>query len=224
MPTNKKMKKLLKASEAASHTDTQHVVLSVYAEGRVHASGTDDLVTGLIGDEELFSKVKTCIRSKVTEQPVGYATTHELAYAPLPCSPFSADWKEQGNGIIRGVLSAMLVTAGYGRGKGDRKLGVGPAPVGWPTGIDWAEFKGSTRSGLKVAAVTDIIVSMFQAAGLSPETHVKPTGEATRMTEAAAEDIFEDIIEEFVVQVAPQTNGENAKKCSGGLKRKFGSV
>ena len=184
------------------------------------ASGTDNLVTGLIGDEELFSKIKTCIISKVTEQPVGYATTHELAYAPLPCSPFSADWKEQGNGIIRGVLSAMLVTAGYGKGKGDRKLGVGPAPVGWPAGIDWAEFKGSTISGLKVGAVTDIIVSMFQAAGLSSETHVKPTGEPTEMTE----DVAEDIIEEFVVQVAPQTNLENAKKCSGGLKRKFGSV
>ena len=50
MPTNKNMKKLLKASEAASHTDTQHLVLSVSAEGRVHASGTDNLVTGIIGD------------------------------------------------------------------------------------------------------------------------------------------------------------------------------
>ena len=48
MPTNKNMKKLLKASEAACHTGPQHVVLSVSAEGRVHASGTDNLLTGTI--------------------------------------------------------------------------------------------------------------------------------------------------------------------------------
>ena len=145
---------------------------------------------------------------------------YELAYAPLPCSPFSAEWKEQGNGIIRGVLSAMLVTAGYGRGKGDRKLGVAPAPVGWPASVSWANYKGSTRSGLKVSEVTEIIVSMLQAAGLSPETHVKPSVEleAPEMTEADAE----EFIEEFVVEVASETK-EN-KKCSGGLKRKFGSV
>ena len=216
MPTNKNMKNLLKASEAACHSDTQHLVLSVTADGQVHASGTDNLVTGIIEDAELFSKIKDCIRSKVTEQFVGYATTHELAYAPLPCSPLSAEWKEQGNGDIRGVLSAMLVTAGFGRGKGDRKLGVGPAPLGWPAGVSWANFKGSTRSGLKVAEVTDIIVSMLQAAGLSPDTHVKPTEEAiAEMTE-------EDVVEELMVEVASPT--KETKKCSGRLKRKFGSV
>ena len=68
----------------------------------------------------------------------------------------------------------MLVCAGYGRGKGDKKLGVGPAPVGWPAQADWPNFKGSTRSGLKITEVTRIIISMFQAAGFSTETHVKP--------------------------------------------------
>ena len=41
----------------------------------------------------MFTKIKNCIRSNVTVQPVVYTTTHELAYAPLPCSPSSADWK-----------------------------------------------------------------------------------------------------------------------------------
>ena len=38
MLTNKTIKKLLKASEAACRTDTQHIILSVSAEGRVHAN------------------------------------------------------------------------------------------------------------------------------------------------------------------------------------------
>ena len=40
-------------SEALCHTATQHIVLSVSAEGKVHAAGTDILVTGLVGDVEL---------------------------------------------------------------------------------------------------------------------------------------------------------------------------
>ena len=44
-----------------------------------------------------------------------------------------------GDGGIIGESSAMLVTARYGRSKGDRKLGVGTAWVGWPAGIGWVQ-------------------------------------------------------------------------------------
>ena len=39
--------------------------------------------------------------------------------------------------LIRGVLTAMLVTEQYGRGKVDHKVGVGSAPVGWPAETAW---------------------------------------------------------------------------------------
>ena len=65
--------------------------------------------------------------------------------------------------MIRVILIDMLSTAGFGRGKEARKLGVGLPLVGWPTGIEWSNFKGSARSGLKIAAVTDIIISILQA-------------------------------------------------------------
>ena len=38
--------------------------------------------------------------------------------------------------------------------------------------LEWSNFKWSTRSGLKIAAVTDIIISMLQAAGINSGTHV----------------------------------------------------
>ena len=44
----------------------------------------------------------------------------------------------------------------------------------WHAGIEWSNFKWSTRSGLKISAVTDIIISMLQAAGINSETHVQP--------------------------------------------------
>ena len=53
---------------------------------------------------------------------------------------------------------------------GEKKSG----SLGWHAGIEWSNFKWSTRSGLKIAAVTDIIISMLQAAGINSETHVQP--------------------------------------------------
>ena len=39
-----------------------------------------------------------------------------------------------------------------------------------------------------------------------------------------AEDVWEEIVEEFEVEVAPQTKEKNPRKCSGGLKLKFCSA
>ena len=60
-------------------------------------------------------EMQSCLANMI-EMPVGYV--YEPAFAHLPCYPFSADWREQENVITRGVLSALLTTAGYGRGKG----------------------------------------------------------------------------------------------------------
>ena len=179
MAASKGMKSLFKASAASADKDNQHIVLSISSEGTVFVSGTDNMVTGIVEDAELFMKVKACMKSNLSNESVGYSNTYQLAYDPLPCSPFSPEWKALGNEVIRGLLRRMFITAGYGRGKSDKKLGVGPAPVGWPEEVDWNSYKGSTRSGLKVSQVTHIIVSMLQAAGFDANTHVKSTEEAT---------------------------------------------
>ena len=49
------MMKLVQASEPS--TDTQHIILCVYTEGRVYASGSDNLDTRMIWDEGLFTKI-----------------------------------------------------------------------------------------------------------------------------------------------------------------------
>ena len=225
MPTNKKLKNLLQASEAAaSNTASQHILLSVSSEGKVHAAGSDNLVTGLVSDVELYKKIKACVKNNVMtddSESAGYATTHALAYPALPCSPSSAEWKQLGTAAVRGILRDMLVCAGYGRGKGEKKLGVGPAPVGWPAQADWPNFKGSTRSGLKITAVTEIIISMLQAAGFSPETHVKPEDQASDVDGDSGPD---ETVQEYDVDVVQPSEGGRKGTCSGGLKRKFGSV
>ena len=64
--------------------------------------------------------------------------------------------------MIRGIVRYMLSESGFDWGTEVRKLGL----------ACWSNFKWSTRSGLKIAAVTDIIISMLQAAGINSETHV----------------------------------------------------
>jgi len=102
-----------------------------------------------------------------------------MPYDLLPCSPYSNDWRALGSSMVRGVLTKMLGTAGYGRCGKIAKLGVGSPPAGWPGDvISWPGFKGSTRSRLTFPQITEIIISMLEAAGLDPETHVLPGGVA----------------------------------------------
>ena len=137
MLTNKKLKSLMQASAAAADTATQHILLHVTADGKVFAAGTDNMVTAIVGDAELYNKIKACMKNNLTTENVGYANTHQLAYKPLPCSPSSPAWEAMGNNMIRGILRNMLSTAGYGRAGHESKLGVGPAPFGWPVDINW---------------------------------------------------------------------------------------
>ena len=152
-----------------------------------YAARTDNLLNPVVGDVELFNKLKACMKDNLTNNSVGCANTYQSAYDPLPCSPFSPEWKMLGNDVIRGLLRKMFVRAGYGRGKSDKKLGVGQAPVGWPEEIEWNNYRGSTRSGLKVSQVTQIIVSMLRAAGFNGDTHVKETEKAIAVEGAAEE-------------------------------------
>ena len=50
-----KLQKLLQLSEAANDRDTQHILLSISADHKVNAAGSDTLVTGMVSDAE-FTK------------------------------------------------------------------------------------------------------------------------------------------------------------------------
>ena len=67
-----------------------------------------------------------------------------------------------------------MARAGYGHAGHKKTNGVGPAPLGWPEDLDWSKYKGSTSSQLRVNDVTRIIISMLEAAGYDPATHVVP--------------------------------------------------
>ena len=40
---------------------TQHILLHVTAEGKVFAAGTENIVKAIVGEIELYQKIKTCI-------------------------------------------------------------------------------------------------------------------------------------------------------------------
>ena len=117
------MNNLLQTSEAACHTATWHIVLSESAGERFMMQ---ELISWLLGDAELYRKIKNYIMNHVTEKHLGYFTTHTLAYAHMSCSPSSAEWKQPSEESLD--TSCFLLDM-VGRIR-EKKLGVGPAPLG----------------------------------------------------------------------------------------------
>ena len=161
--------KLLKASEKASLEQIQHMVVVLTPDGRVQVTGSANIVNSVTTNEELYRTIQTTMLDNM-EASGNITPSIMLDYPLLPCSPFSPHWK--GSAMIRGVLSKMLVSAGYGKSGRSRKLGVGNPPTGWPDHISWTDFSGATRSKLSSNEVTDIIISMLQAANIDPDRHV----------------------------------------------------
>ena len=159
---------LFKASKKACDAQVQHIVFTIDAEGKVLASGSQNIMAAMVLNPDTFDATKQLMRGVYSHDPVTYANTYQLDYPPLPCAPSSPQWKDGAK--VRAVLTQMLVTAGYGRHA--RKYGEGQEPLGWPEDLEWNNFKGATRSKLGIADLTRIITGMLTAAGLDPEQHV----------------------------------------------------
>ena len=164
MAAEKSVSNLFKSSAKASEHQVQHIVFTLNA---VLAAGSHNMIASFVGNPELFDQVQTAMRSSYTQEPVIHANTHQLHYPLLPCPPTSSKWK----GEVYGVLTKMLVTAGYGRHA--MKLSEGLPPLGWPVDIDWTKFIGATRSKLGHENITRIVTSMLVAAGYDPNTHIE---------------------------------------------------
>ena len=93
---------------------------------------------------------------------------------------------------VRGILTKMLMSVGFGRSGTTKSLGVGDPPLGWPQHISWEDYNGATRSHLNKEEVTDIIVNLLRAAHRNPDAHVVapelPNEEAEENEEVALED------------------------------------
>ena len=172
--SEKSLDQLVKASVRAAQGQLQHILVVLTPDGRIRLNGTDNLVNALNQDRELLERVDNFITNNKNEEgEVGALAL--LDYPLLPCSPYSAGWKGVGSKKKRGILSKMLVRAGYGRAGTKKNLGVGVPPIGWPDQvIPWENFKGPSRSGLSVNQVTNIIVHLLLGANLNPQTHVLP--------------------------------------------------
>ena len=62
---------------------TQHILLHVTAEGKVFAAGTENIVKAIVGEIELYQKIKTCINYNHTTENFAYGNTQKLAYSPF---------------------------------------------------------------------------------------------------------------------------------------------
>ena len=189
MAAEKSVANLFKSSGKASENQVQHIVFTLNAaDGKVLAAGSHNMIATFVGSPELFDLVQTAMRNSYTQEPIIHANTHQLNYPLLPCPPTSIKW----NGEVYGVLTKMLVTAGYGRHA--MKLGEGRPPLGWPEDIDWTKFVGATRSKLGHESITRIVIAMLVAAGYDPNIHIEVPAVEPNVEEFPA---VEPNVEEF---------------------------
>lgn len=183
----KSVAKLVAASDAAANSQVQHIQVILTADGQLRLNGSTNFVLAVNDNTELYETLQqTLLHSRQTEGRV--TPSQVMTYPFLPCSPFSPEWK--GSSMIRSVLTKMLSSTGYGEGGAKKKLGVGNPPLGWPENIiEWRNFSGSTRSKLSVQDVSAIVISMLQAAGINPDTHVKHQDVALMQQEQEQEQV-----------------------------------
>ena len=91
---------------------------------KVQAAGTDNFVSGLLEDIELYKNNKNLLKS------------HDRGILP-PCSPSSAEWKQPSEESLETAWFLLDMVGG----KGENKLWVVQGPLGWPAQIDWSSFK-----------------------------------------------------------------------------------
>ena len=168
--SEKAIAKFIKISDIAAREDKlQHVVMMLSNDGQILVSGSSNFTEALKATESFTDIKNILLDNKQTEGDI--VASQLIEYPLLPCPPNSAGWKN--SSMIRGVLTKMLGRVGYGDSGRKKKLGVGNPPLGWPDNVSWPNFRGATRSGLSVHQVTDIIISMLQAAQVDPFTYVK---------------------------------------------------
>ena len=167
--------KLIKASDDAVIKEVQHILVAVKPDGTIIINGSSNSVNAVVGNQALYSSLQDAMINNRKKDGERLVTTKVYGYSPLPVSPFSPQWK--GSSMIRKVLDGMVTTAGYG--KYGLKLGQGVPPLGWPVDVaPWEGYVGAarpntnTKKSLSNQQMTQIIVSMLEAAHLDPATHV----------------------------------------------------
>ena len=77
--TEPNLKKLMRASKAASDNQIQHVVLTVFPNGKVHISGADNLVNTLLDNVQLYRDIETSLQENyLREGEVVHGDTYRL--------------------------------------------------------------------------------------------------------------------------------------------------
>ena len=192
MADKKKMAKLIRTSQEASKAKAQHILLTLTEENLIRIDGSAKFVEAMASNVGLFNDVKLMMLNNVAQPDEESDAFFSIQYPKLPFPPSSIHWK--GSVRIRTILRKMLATLGYGK-NGNLRLGKGAAPLGWPVDISWAEFAGTTRSGLTIQQITRVIVSMLEAVGLDAETHVRQEEDMQELEEIEqqqAREVMED--------------------------------
>ena len=101
-------KTLHEASKSACSAGQLHIILTL-EDNQLIVEGSNSYVLSILGNDQLVELLKTVLSNSDAQDQV-HATNKVPQFTPLPCSPFSRDWKKVN---VRKILTDMLGIAGY---------------------------------------------------------------------------------------------------------------
>ena len=139
----------------------------------VEAIGDNIWIKAAVENEDLFAHLNAALITAADDREPLQALGHKKfpkKYPKLFACPGSKKWK----GVrIRSQLSQYLSFHGFGHNM-PRRNGQDDPPMGWPTLVDWTQFKGPSK-GCSFSLCTEIIMQLIEAQELNPiDWYLKP--------------------------------------------------
>ena len=119
---------------------------------------------------KLMVQLETALLASICSEEEGTILQfidNKRKYQKLFACPGTKSWK--GVQKIRSQLSKYLEVHGYGHNR-NKKYGEGQPPIGWPVLVDWATFKGPSKS-TSITVCTEIILSFIDAENVDYRQH-----------------------------------------------------
>ena len=183
----------MSAAENLVRGSNEHCLVITLSKDRLQCVGDSSWVGKLKENPELWEMLTTTLATSDDDPLPLVPKVFPEKLPSLFATPGSKLWK---GSKIRSQLSTYLAFFGFGH-KEKKRYGEGNPPEGWPTCVNWSEFKGPSK-GCSLVLCTEIICQLLEYQEIDPKAH-GPVEENDPMVDEIAENV-ENIEEEVEVE------------------------
>lgn len=195
--------KLVSAAETLVRDSNEHCLVITISNDRLQCVGDSSWVRKIKENPELWEMLSTTLATSDDDSLPLVPKVFPEKLPNLFETPGSELWK---GSKIRSQLSTYLAFLGFGH-KEKKRYGQGNPPEGWPTCVNWSEFKGPSK-GCSLALCTEIICQLLEYQGIDPKAHGPVVDENNPVVDEIAETVehIEEVDVENIEEVEVEDN------------------